>query len=239
MSNDDIHRLVPARTVESGLTAARSGEIAIFDVDRTLLRGSSAAALAKVMVRAKMLSPMTLAVAAFREFVFKRVGSSDQMVARVRSRALEAVAGLEASDLRRLADEVAADLEGQTRESVRSLLDKHLERGDFVVLLSAAPQELVETLAGRLGAHRAVGTRARIVDGRYTGELDGAFCYGPGKLERLAEAIGDADLAAGTAYADSLSDLSLLLSVGNAVAVCPDSRLKRVARSRGWPVILD
>ncbi|MCB0990578.1 MAG: HAD-IB family hydrolase [Acidimicrobiales bacterium] len=218
--------------------ASGDGQVAIFDVDRTLLCGSSAAALARVMVRAKILKPSALVGAAARELFFRRFGSNDQMVERVRRRALSTVAGLETRDLRRLAEEVAADLEARTRPSVRAMLDKHLDRGDFVVLLSAAPQELVEALAREVGAHRAVGTQAQVVDGRYTGELEGAFCYGPGKLIRLAEAVGDIDLRSGTAYADSSSDLALLLAVGSAVAVCPDSGLERAARAYGWPVIL-
>ncbi|MCP3934244.1 MAG: HAD-IB family hydrolase [Actinomycetia bacterium] len=202
------------------------------------MTGSSVAALARVMVRAKILRPRTLVGAAIRELVYKRFGSSDSGVEQLRSRALATIAGLEVRDLRRLAEEVAADLELRTRPSVRAMLDRHLDKGDFVVLLSAAPQELVEALARSVGAHRAIGTRAAISDGRYTGELEGTFCYGSGKLVRLAEAVGDVDLSSGTAYADSASDMAVLLAVGSPMVVSPDGELRRIAIRHGWPVIM-
>ncbi len=239
--NAESHRFaISGRAVSTARLAPDTPEasIAIFDVDRTLLTGSSVAALARVMVRAKVLRPTTLIGAAVRELAYERFGSSDSGVERLRSRALATIAGLEVRDLRRLADEVAADLELRTRPSVRAMLDRHLDRGDFVVLLSAAPQELVEALARNVGAHRAVGTRAAISDGRYTGELDGTFCYGSGKLLRLAEAVGDVDLRSGTAYADSASDMAVLLAVGSPIVVSPDGELKRAAVQNGWPIIL-
>ena len=75
------------------------------------------------------------------------------------------------------------------------------------------------------------------MDGRFTGRLDGPFCYGAGKLERLTAALGPVDLAAAYAYADSGSDVPLLEACGNPVAVRPDRRLRAVALSHGWPII--
>ena len=104
-------------------------------------------------------------------------------------------------------------------------------------MLSASAQDLVEVVCAGLGAHRAVGTRGAVADGRFTGELEGAFCYGAGKLVRLREALGPVELRTAWAYADSRSDLPLLEACGHPVAVNPDRALRGVARSKGWPVV--
>jgi len=104
-------------------------------------------------------------------------------------------------------------------------------------VLSASPQELVEAIVAALGAHRGVGTRATVEDGRFTGGLDGPFCYGAGKLDRLVADVGPVDLRHAFAYADSASDLPVLLACGHPVAVNPDRGLRAVAEQRGWPVL--
>jgi phosphoserine phosphatase len=84
-----------------------------------------------------------------------------------------------------------------------------------------------------------IGTRSVVVDGVYTGELDGPFCYGPGKveaIEQLARWEG-LDLAQCYAYSDSASDLPMFEAVGHPVAVNPDGPLTRHARRRGWPIV--
>ena len=105
------------------------------------------------------------------------------------------------------------------------------------MVVSASPQELVDVAVRALGAHRGVGTRLEIVDGRFTGRLEGAFCHGRGKLARLWSDLGTADLGDASAYSDSASDLPLLSAAGRPVAVNPDRRLRRAAQVAGWPVL--
>ena len=84
-----------------------------------------------------------------------------------------------------------------------------------------------------------IGTRSIVVEGAYTGELDGPFCYGHGKveaIERIARWEG-LDLAQCYAYSDSASDLPMLQAVGHPVAVNPDGPLERHARQHGWPIV--
>jgi hypothetical protein len=82
-----------------------------------------------------------------------------------------------------------------------------------------------------------IATRARIVDGRYTGELE-FYSYGESKAEEirsLAERIG-IDLEGSYAYTDSITDLPMLQAVGHPVAVNPDRDLRREAETRGWDI---
>lgn len=213
------------------------GRAAVFDLDRTLLPGSSLVALARVMARNGMLSGQQLVTGLAMDRVFRRRGSNDEDVDRLRATALRQVAGLDVAVLGRLVDEVGRRLSAQVLPGPRMLLQRHRDAGDFVVILSASPQELVEAVAVRLGAQRAVGTRAGIEGARYTGELDGPFCYGAGKLERLEQDLGPGALDGATAYADSLSDLPVLEACSEPVAVNPDRALHRIAKARSWPVV--
>ncbi len=166
-------------------------------------------------------------------------GSSDESSNAVRDRVLRGVAGRPVAELEEQADRFVPKLaEGVLPES-RVLLADHAARGDDRIVVSASPQEIVQRVADRLGLEGAVGTRSEIADGKFTGRLAGAFCYGEGKVvevRRLAEERGY-DLATCTAYSDSMSDIPFLECVGTAVAVNPDKELRALAAERGWRVV--
>lgn len=228
---------LPDSTDRAHEVAARPARVAVFDLDRTLLPGSSLVALARAMAAGRLLARRRLAGGLLRDAFFRRHGASDAEVERVRAAVLRHVAGIEAELLRGLLDDVGERLAAQVRPGARLLVDRHLAAGDFVVVLSASPQELVEAVATRLGAHRAVGTRAGIADGRYTGDLMGPFCYGAGKVERLQQDVGADALVGAAGYADSASDLPVLEACSDPVAVNPDRRLRAIAADRNWPIL--
>lgn len=230
-------RATTASTTRSTTPPEAVGRAAVFDLDRTLLPGSSLLALARAMARRRMLSGQQLVSGLAMDRAFRWRRADDDQVDRLRTAALRQVAGVEAATLLALVDEIGHGLARQVVPGARLLLRRHLDAGDFVVILSASPHELVEAVATRLGAHRAVGTRAECVDGRYTGRLHEPFCYGPGKLARLEQELGPAALADATAYADSCSDIPVLRASREAVAVNPDRALRRVAEARKWPII--
>ncbi len=212
-------------------------DAAIFDLDRTLCAGSSLVDLARVLVQQGVISRSVVARHAVSAQLFARRGASDARVDRARRTALAMVTGCEETSLvsgAQLAGRLVAD---RAFPGARTLLERHVVAGDFCVIVSAAPQQLVEAVVVALGAHRGVGTRPSVVDGRLTGELQGPFCYGPGKLDRLQTEVGPLDLAGAVGYADSASDLPLLQACGRAVAVNPDRGLLREARRANWPVL--
>jgi HAD superfamily hydrolase (TIGR01490 family) len=210
--------------------------VALFDLDRTLVRGSSAVALARALVSHGAIRRRELLGAAARDNMFRRRGSSDATAERFKRKVLRVMSGHERGPLLEIAEGVAMQLVAEMSPAARSLVDRHLLAGDFTVVLSASPHELVEGIVSALGAHRAVGTRAEHVDGRFTGELNGPFCYGPSKLERLRMELGAVELDRAWAYADSASDLPVLRAASHPVAVNPDRALSHVAQDEGWPV---
>jgi HAD superfamily hydrolase (TIGR01490 family) len=166
-------------------------------------------------------------------------GASDQRSADLRERILKAVAGHPAADVVALGDSFIPKIAQSVLPEARRLLDQHAQAGEDRVVVSASPIEIVGRLAEAIGLEGAVGTRSEIVDGCYTGRLDGAFCYGPGKVvevQRLAAERGY-DLERCTAYSDSISDLPFLECVGTPVAVNPEKHLRAVANERGWRIV--
>lgn len=222
------------RVASSGPSAA------FFDLDRTLISGSSAFTLALQARKAGMIPNVDFARDAVGAITFKLFGASDDTTDAVRSRVLKAVTGLRQSDLQALNVEILPRLLSRLRPEARRLLDRHRHAGRDTFIVSAAPQEIVEPLAHSLGMTSGIGTRSRVVDGFYTGELDGPFCYGEGKVAAMVELANwnGYDLHQSYAYSDSASDLPMLEAVGHPVAVNPDTRLERHARRNGWPIVI-
>lgn len=214
---------------------------AFFDLDRTLIAGSSAFALAKAARTMKMMPTRELLRDAITAATFKLRGDHDDGASdAVRDRILGFVRGQRQDDLLALNEQVLPVLLGKIRPEARRLVDIHRHAGRSTYIVSAAPHEIVEPLAVSLGMTGGIGTVGSVVDGIYTGELDGPFCYGAGKVAAIDELArwDGLDLAQCYAYSDSASDLPMLSAVGHPVAVNPDSRLERHARAHGWPVVI-
>ena len=220
--------------------AGSAPSAAFFDLDRTLISGSSAFTLAVQARRAGLIRTTEFAVDAAGAVAFKLFGASDDTSEQVRQRILSAVTGMRRSDLQALNAEVLPRLIERVRPEAKRLLERHHHTGRDTFIVSAAPVELVEPLARALGMPGGIGTRSAVEDGVYTGELDGPFCYGEGKVEAIAELVAERgyDLVLSYAYSDSSSDLPMLELVGHPVAVNPDSRLERHARLHAWPVVI-
>jgi HAD superfamily hydrolase (TIGR01490 family) len=212
---------------------------AFFDLDRTLIRRSSALALAPEFRRRGIISRTHLAKAAFWQLVFVTRGVGAETVRDAAENGMRFLAGLPVAELDAL---VADALEQVLRPLVYAeplrLVEQHRERGESVYVVSATLQEIVSHVARDLGFDGALGTIAEVKDGVYTGRSLRPL-HGEAKaaaVRELAEAESF-DLAASTAYSDSASDLPFLEAVGRPVAVNPDRRLRRLARERRWPVL--
>jgi len=119
----------------------------------------------------------------------------------------------------------------------RELLAIHAH--DLVVIITATNRFLTEPIARAFGVEHLIATEPQIVDGRFTGDVDGTPCMREGKIERLEQWLGQrAQRLAGFEkswfYSDSINDLPLLERVTHPVAVDADERLAAIARGRGW-----
>ena len=208
---------------------------AFFDLDRTLLRRSSALALAPAFRRRGIISRRMMVEAAAWQLLFMLRGASHEAVRRAAVDGLLLLRGHTPEEMREL---VAESMETVLRPLVYAqsldLVKRHRERGEPVYIVSATLQEIVQAMADDFGFDGALGTVCEVVDGKYTGKAIRAL-----HAEAKADCIRslDYDLDASTAYSDSHTDLPFLEAVGHPVAVNPDRKLRRIATERGWPVL--
>jgi HAD superfamily hydrolase (TIGR01490 family) len=214
---------------------------AFFDLDRTLISGSSAFAFAVAAWRNDLVPTRAFTKDMAGAVAFRHHGATDEQVERVRARVLGAVTGVRQADLVALNGELIPRLLGRVRPEASRLIDMHRRAGRDTYIVSASPFELVEPLAAAIGMTGGIGTVSAVDgDGRYTGELAGPFVYGPGKVAAIREIAEweHYDLDLSYAYSDSASDLPMLEAVGHPVAVNPDGPLTRAAHERGWPIVI-
>jgi HAD superfamily hydrolase (TIGR01490 family) len=212
---------------------------AFFDLDRTLMAGSSAFQFGRAAYKAGLVSRRRLIADAWVNLKFRLHGSTDAMTEALRQRIGEMLEGVRVRDLQRLAPDVLAGVLPRVYPQMLDIAYRHQDAGRRVYICTAASQEMAELMATVLTFDGAVGSRAEIVDGHYTGRPGGPFTYRDGKaqaIRQLAEREG-IDLAESWGYSDSESDLPMLRAVGHPVAVNPDKELARVARAEGWEVL--
>jgi HAD superfamily hydrolase (TIGR01490 family) len=213
---------------------------AFFDLDRTLISGSSAFYFGVAAWRNKMIPTGDLLRDGAKAISFKLFGATDESSEAVRDRILQAVEGAEQAQLIALNEEIVPRILEKVRPESRGLIDMHHQAGRDCWIVSASPVEMVAPLASALGMEGAIATTSEVVDGRYTGRLEGPFVYGEGKseaIEKLAAERGY-DLQLSYSYSDSASDLPMMEMVGHPVAVNPDGPLENVAHQRGWPIVI-
>jgi len=230
-----------AAEVEVALaTPSDPGTAAFFDVDNTIMQGASIFHLARGLHRRKFFSTREILGAAYKQAYFRFVGVEDpEHVADARNSALAFIKGHPVTELEELSEEIFDEaMAARIWPGTRALAQAHIDAGQQVWLVTAAPVEIARVIARRLGLTGALGTVAEHVDGVYTGRLVGEMLHGPAKAVavRALAAREGLDLARCSAYSDSANDLPLLSLVGDPCAINPDPQLRAHARSAGWRV---
>ena len=216
-------------------------EAAFFDLDKTLLPGSSLFPLAREMYRQRYFGLRDIARLSTDQLAYRIMGTeAESRIERVRESALEAIRGKRRDEIIALGRSVAEqEILPRLYPQAVELLSRHKRAGRAVYICSSSPEDLLALLAAELRIDGVIGTRAEIHDDVYTGRLDGPMCHGAEKALRAAEMAEERgiDLERSYAYSDSINDLPLLELVGNPVAMNPDRRLLGFARRHGWHVL--
>nr|WP_302182723.1 HAD-IB family hydrolase [Paraconexibacter antarcticus] len=223
----------------SGTEREARGSAAFFDLDRTLMAGSSGLHWARAARSSGLVSRRKMAHYAWRNVKFRLRGSTDEETDAVRAEVARMLEGVRVRDLQRLAPKVLAGVLPRLYPQMLDVAYAHQDEGRRVFIVTAASQDLASIIARIVGFDGALGARYEVVDGVYTGRDAGIFTYRDGKplaMRELAEAEG-IDLGSSWAYSDSESDLPMLRAVGHPVVVNPDPELARVAREEGWEVM--
>ncbi len=212
---------------------------AFFDLDRTLMAGSSAYHFGRAMHKAGHMTRRQIARDAVDQIRFRVQGATDAAVNVLLVRVLEGIKGHRVVDLARMTPDVLAGILPRVYPQMLDVVRSHQDAGRPCYIATAASEPAADILARALAMDGAFGTRWEMNDGVYTGRLDGPFAYGEGKAQALRRfaAEHDIDLAQSWAYTDALSDLPMLEAVGHPVAVNPDAGLAALARRESWEVL--
>ncbi len=212
--------------------------LAIFDLDNTLISGDSDHSWGEFLVSEQRVDAQQ----------FKK--TNDQFYADYVAGSLDILAYLEFS-LQPLTEMSMAELaelhqrfmqqviEPMQLDKAKVLLQKHRDAGDRLLIITSTNRFIVEPICHGLGVTELLATDAEIVDGRYSGKVDGIPTYKEGKVIRLNAWLKEQNetLEGSWFYSDSINDLPLLLEVDHAVAVDPCPALRGVAEAKNWQIM--
>jgi HAD superfamily hydrolase (TIGR01490 family) len=212
-------------------------KLALFDIDGTLIRGSSERLFWRYLVRRGRQGPQQ--IFSYLLFLVRYLPTGGIHTTKKNKAYLT---GLHSVDVESLAREfVLGRLVRRLFQPAVQRLEQHLRRGDTVVLLSGTLDPIARALAAHLGVRHVCATICSERHGVYLAQPPETHPFGAAKLSlarQLAEQV-DADLAHATAYGDSAQDRFLLEAVGEPVAVLPDRELLETALANDWEVIAD
>jgi len=213
---------------------------AFFDLDNTLLRGSSTFLFGKEAFKLNFFSRRDFWRFGAQQLRFIWRGESADMLKHIEDRAMSLAMGQSASQLEALIETVWEHQIAKRLwpETVR-IAQEHAAQGREVWIVTASPVQMGEFIAKKLGLTGALGTVLEIKDDKLTGEFIGRPLHGKRKakaVRALAKERG-ISLRRSYAYSDSHNDLHMLARVGHPVAVNPDKILKRYAKAAGWKIL--
>jgi HAD superfamily hydrolase (TIGR01490 family) len=212
-------------------------KLALFDVDDTLLRGDCEALWCEYLTSRGLFDMSRIS-----EFMhsYRNGGFDVRDFTRFQ---LQPLAQLEQRDLERhRRDYLENTVLPLACADVRARLEEHRAQEHVLVAISAAHDFLAEPISKHFSVHAALYTVGEQAEGRYTGEVAGTPCFGPGKIERLDAWLAEqgeewSSVEESWFYSDSYNDLPLLERVNHAIAVRPDPRLRAFAQAAKWEII--
>jgi HAD superfamily hydrolase (TIGR01490 family) len=214
--------------------------IAFFDVDNTITRGSTLYFLGKGMYNRGFFTKRDIGAWVLANIRFRMTGTEkSEVISRFQKAATDFIGGHDVKEIRIIGEQIYGEFVSPSIwQGTVELAKEHLSSGDEVWLVTASPEDFANLIAERLGFTGAIGTKAEIKDGKYTGNLNGKLLHGKEKaiaITELTKARG-INLKDCFAYSDSHNDLPLLSAVGHPRAINPDAKLRIIAFAQSWPV---
>jgi HAD superfamily hydrolase (TIGR01490 family) len=213
--------------------------LALFDLDNTLLAGDSDFEWAQFLIEKKVLDREVYEARNHEFYEQYKTGTLD----------IHEFLDFQLKPLsrhpRRVLDEWHAEFMRQKilpviRASARELVGRH--RGDVCAIVTATNSFVTAPIAREFMIEHLIATEPAHVGGEFTGEISGTPCFREGKIVRVEEwlkARGQTlrSFARSFFYSDSLNDLPLLERVTDPVTVDPDNTLRAHALQHGWPIL--
>ncbi len=218
------------------MSEIRPEYLVFFDVDHTLMRGSTGNAFSSQSLKMGILGVSDLARIMVWSVLYKagRIGEKEMW-----EKSIDRLSGQDEAILCQ-ACEISFNRTVRHRiyrEALRELRSHRLH-GGLPAIISGGPRHSVMLLARALSVTEMATTWPNVVDGKISDLRGVEIMMGEAKTRaarRLCDKYG-VDLARCWAYGDSNSDVHLLGSVGHPVAVNPKPGLRALAREKGWQV---
>ncbi len=127
-------------------------------------------------------------------------------------------------------------------DKARELVEKHRAQGDLLMVITATNSFITRPIALEFGIENLIGTDPEEINGEFTGNYVGVPSFQTGKVTRLNQWLAErkqtlADFEVSYFYSDSHNDLPLMKLVTNPVAVDADAELTAYATAQNWPKI--
>lgn len=213
---------------------------AFFDVDNTLIRGSVIYFLGRGMYQRGYFTKKDISRFVLANLRFRLTGKENKdEIQRFQDAATDFIGGHNVKDIEAIAQEIYDEYVSPAMWQGTIDIAQALEaEGIEVYLVTAAPEDMAVLIAKRLGLTGALGSKAEIENGTYTGRMNGALLHGKEKAIAVTELAKEKgfNLSECFAFSDSNNDLPLLLCVGHPSAINPDALLGLRAMAEGWPI---
>ncbi|HEY6898277.1 MAG TPA: HAD family hydrolase [Rhodocyclaceae bacterium] len=215
--------------------------LALFDLDNTLLSGDSDFEWAQFLISKGVVDKEVQEAKNVEFYEHYKAGTLD-------------IQAFLAFQLAPLARHDRAELDAWHREymarhirpligpTALQLVRRHLTAGDLTAIVTATNSFVTGPIAREFGVEHLIATIPAWENGRFTGAPRGTPSFKEGKIERVEawlESLGFwwGSFETSHFYSDSLNDLPLLGKVSDPVAVDPDDTLRAHAAAQGWPIL--
>lgn len=215
-------------------------QAAFFDLDKTIIAKSSTFAFSREFQAGGLISRGAVLRSAYAQFVYLVGGADHDQMEKMRQMMSQLCTGWDVQTVRDIvADTLHNIVDPLVYDEAVNLIELHHAAGRDVIIVSTSGAEMVEPIGEMLGADHVVATRMEVADGKYTGKIR-FYAYAENKAKAITDLARKRgyDLAECYAYSDSITDLSMLETVGHPHAVNPDKELRKAAKERGWPVLV-
>ena len=214
---------------------------AFFDLDNTLIDGSSIYYFVRGLSKSGILQRRQIARFALDNYRFRRCKEESMTVmGYATKKILDFARGKSQLLISELCEEIVHEfLPKKMFPGMKRRVEEHQTIGHDTWIVSASPIEIASIVANKLNMTGAVATTGEVVQGNYSGNLPGGTMHGINKAHavRALAANRNYDLRTSFAYSDSINDLPLLVSVGNPFIVNPNKHLENVALKNRWPIL--
>jgi HAD superfamily hydrolase (TIGR01490 family) len=240
MRNGPCHGHIRAAAYTRAMSPVPRPSAAFFDLDKTIIAKSSTLAFSREFQAGGLISRGAVLRSAYAQFVYLVGGADHDQMEKMRQFMSQLCSGWDVETVKEIVGDTLHNIvDPLVYDEAVSLIEEHHLAGRDVIIVSTSGSEVVEPIGTMLGADKVIATRMEVRDGKYTGEI-GFYAYAENKataIRDLAQRRGY-DLDHSYAYSDSVTDVAMLEAVGHPHAVNPDKDLRRVARERGWPILV-